>query len=86
MAKLNIFKHFYMHNLNCCLDFILRDLLLSSYNFLVRASYVHPGCPHLSVSEWNLANSTVEPKTGIEFPVVLDNLLDGEQNYSFNSG
>ncbi|WJX43641.1 hypothetical protein P8452_30709 [Trifolium repens] len=47
--------------------------------------FEHPGCPHLSVSELNLANSVVEPKTSIEFPVVLDNLLDGEQNYSFNS-
>jgi hypothetical protein len=47
--------------------------------------FEHLGCPHLSVSELNLANSVVEPKTGIEFSVVLDNLLDGEQNYSFNS-
>jgi hypothetical protein len=47
--------------------------------------FEHPGCPHLSVSELNLANSVVEPKTSIEFPVVMDNLLDGEQNYSFNS-
>ncbi|CAK8569880.1 unnamed protein product [Lathyrus sativus] len=38
------------------------------------------GCPRLSISELNLANSTVEPKTGIEFPVVLDNLSAGEQN------
>ncbi|KAK2442711.1 fatty-acid-binding protein [Trifolium repens] len=40
---------------------------------------------NLSVSELNLANSAMKPKTGIEFPVVLDNLLDGEQDYSFNS-
>ncbi|XP_058725010.1 fatty-acid-binding protein 2 isoform X2 [Vicia villosa] len=38
------------------------------------------GCPRLSISELNLANSTVEAKTGIEFPVVLDNLSTGEQN------
>lgn len=38
------------------------------------------GCPRLSISELNLANSTAEAKTGIEFPGVLDNLSTGEQN------
>ncbi|GAU47954.1 hypothetical protein TSUD_06880 [Trifolium subterraneum] len=47
--------------------------------------FERPGCPRLSVSKLNLAKSAVEPKTGIEFPVVLDNLSDGEQNSSFNS-
>lgn len=37
-------------------------------------------CPRLSISELNLANSTMEPKTGIEFPVVLDSLSAGEQS------
>jgi hypothetical protein len=51
----------------------------------VPKDFERSGCPRLSVSELNLANSAVEPKTGIEFPVVLDNLSDGEQNSSFNS-
>ncbi|CAL0322686.1 unnamed protein product [Lupinus luteus] len=43
------------------------------------------GCPRLSVSELNMTKSAVETKTGIEFPVVLDNVLPGVQNSSFNS-
>lgn len=43
------------------------------------------GCPRLSISELSLANSTVEPKTGIEFPVVLDNLSAGDRNSSLGS-
>lgn len=42
------------------------------------------GCPHLSFPELNLAKSAVEPKTGIEFPVLLDNLSAKEHNSNFN--
>lgn len=43
------------------------------------------GCPRLSFLELNLAKAAVEPKTGIEFPVVLGNLSAGERNSTFNS-
>ncbi|XP_061337771.1 fatty-acid-binding protein 2 [Gastrolobium bilobum] len=43
------------------------------------------GCPRLSFPDLNQAKPAVEPKTGIEFPVVLDNISAGEQNSSFNS-
>lgn len=43
------------------------------------------GCPRLSLPELSLAKSAVEPKTGIEFPVVLDNLSAGDRNSGFSS-
>jgi len=43
------------------------------------------GCPRLSITELNLANSTVEPKTGIEFPVVLDSSSAGDRNSNLGS-
>ncbi|XP_027368924.1 fatty-acid-binding protein 2 isoform X2 [Abrus precatorius] len=43
------------------------------------------GCPRLLLGELNQAKPAVEPKTGIEFPLVLDNIAAGEQNSSFNS-
>ena len=42
-------------------------------------------CPRLSFNDLNLTKPAVEPKTGIEFPMVLDNAMAGEQNSSFNS-
>ncbi|TKY57997.1 Fatty-acid-binding protein 2 [Spatholobus suberectus] len=43
------------------------------------------GSPFLSFLELNQAKPVVEPKTGIEFPLVLDNIFTGEKNYGFNS-
>ncbi|KAK7383373.1 hypothetical protein VNO78_29050 [Psophocarpus tetragonolobus] len=43
------------------------------------------GCPFISFIELNQAKPAVEPKTGIEFPLVLDNLFNGDKNYGFNS-
>lgn len=43
------------------------------------------GCAFLPCLELNQAKPAVEPKTGIEFPLVLDNLFTGEKNYNFNS-
>ncbi|KAG4953711.1 hypothetical protein AAZX31_14G097300 [Glycine max] len=43
------------------------------------------GCSFLPCLELSQAKPAVEPKTGIEFPLVLDNLFTGEKNYNFNS-
>ncbi|KAK7377080.1 hypothetical protein VNO80_02500 [Phaseolus coccineus] len=43
------------------------------------------GCPFLSYLELNEAKPAVEPKTGIEFPLVLDNIFVGEKDFGFNS-
>ncbi|KAF7830409.1 fatty-acid-binding protein 2 [Senna tora] len=43
------------------------------------------GRAHLSLPGLNCTKHAVEPKTGIEFPTILDNILDGEQNSSLNS-
>ncbi|MED6156820.1 hypothetical protein PIB30_017980 [Stylosanthes scabra] len=43
------------------------------------------GCPRLPLHELNLEKAAVEPKTGIEFPMVLGNALAGEQSSGFNS-
>ncbi|KHN37053.1 hypothetical protein glysoja_009081 [Glycine soja] len=43
------------------------------------------GCAFLPCLELNQAKPAVEPKTGIEFPLVLDNIFTGEKNYDFNS-
>ncbi|CAJ1972910.1 unnamed protein product [Sphenostylis stenocarpa] len=43
------------------------------------------GCPFLSYLELNQAKPAVEPKTGIEFPLVLDNIFAGEKDFGFNS-
>lgn len=40
------------------------------------------GCTFLSLLELNQEKPVVEPKTGIEFPLILDNILTGEKNYS----
>lgn len=40
------------------------------------------GWTFLSLLELNQAKPVVEPKTGIEFPLILDNILTGEKNYS----
>ncbi|BAT82486.1 hypothetical protein LR48_Vigan07g254900 [Vigna angularis] len=43
------------------------------------------GCPFLSYLELNQSKPAVEPKTGIEFPLVLDNIFAGEKDFGFNS-
>ncbi|KAK4277289.1 hypothetical protein QN277_015306 [Acacia crassicarpa] len=43
------------------------------------------GCAQLSFPELNLTKYVVEPKTGIEFPIILNNVIDGEQDISLNS-
>ncbi|OIW12076.1 hypothetical protein TanjilG_15316 [Lupinus angustifolius] len=43
------------------------------------------GCARLSIHELNMTKPAVEPKTGIEFPVVLENVSPGNQSSSFNS-
>lgn len=43
------------------------------------------GCSFLPCLELSQAKPAVEPKTGIEFPLVLDNIFTGEKNYDFNS-
>ncbi|KAI4316460.1 hypothetical protein L6164_024438 [Bauhinia variegata] len=42
-------------------------------------------CACLSFPESNRTKHAVEPKTGIEFPMVLDNVLAAEKNSIFNS-
>ncbi|KAI9107137.1 hypothetical protein K1719_022665 [Acacia pycnantha] len=43
------------------------------------------GCAQLSFPELNLTKHVVEPETGIEFPIILNNVIDGEQDVSLNS-
>lgn len=39
----------------------------------------------LSFPDLNLRRHATEPKTGIEFPLMLDNILDGENNSRLTS-
>lgn len=39
-----------------------------------------PGCAGLCFPDLNWRRHTVEPKTGIEFPNILDNILAGESS------
>ncbi|CAL0332915.1 unnamed protein product [Lupinus luteus] len=43
------------------------------------------GCARLSIHKLNMTKPAVEPKTGIEFPVVLENVLPGDRSSRFNS-
>lgn len=43
------------------------------------------GCSGLSFPDLNWARQTIEARTGIEFPMILDNFLSGENNYRFTS-
>ncbi|KAL6965704.1 hypothetical protein U1Q18_036760 [Sarracenia purpurea var. burkii] len=43
------------------------------------------GCADLSFPELNWTRHAVEPRTGIEFPTILDNFLAGEQNSNLTS-
>ncbi|OVA10340.1 Chalcone isomerase [Macleaya cordata] len=43
------------------------------------------GCADLSFSEINWTGHAFEPRTGIKFPAVLDNLLAGENNFCLTS-
>ncbi|XP_065622203.1 fatty-acid-binding protein 2-like isoform X3 [Quercus suber] len=42
-------------------------------------------CMDLSFPDLNLTRHAVEPRTGIEFPMILDNILTGEKNSSLSS-
>ena len=42
-------------------------------------------CMDLSFRDLNLTRHAVEPRTGIEFPMILDNILTGEKNSSVSS-
>uniref|UniRef100_A0A5B6ZKE7 Putative fatty-acid-binding protein 2 n=1 Tax=Davidia involucrata TaxID=16924 RepID=A0A5B6ZKE7_DAVIN len=43
------------------------------------------GCADLSFPELNWTRHAVEPRTGIEFPIILDNILAGENSSSLTS-
>lgn len=45
----------------------------------------HRGCDNSFFQNLNWSRHAVEPRTGIEFPTILDNLIAGEQNSSFTS-
>ncbi|GLT25643.1 hypothetical protein SLA2020_007610 [Shorea laevis] len=45
----------------------------------------HYGCGGLSFQDLNWPSNAVEPRTGIEFPVILDNLLDKRTNGSLSA-
>uniref|UniRef100_A0A5B7AAM5 Putative fatty-acid-binding protein 2 n=2 Tax=Davidia involucrata TaxID=16924 RepID=A0A5B7AAM5_DAVIN len=45
----------------------------------------HRECADLSLPELNWTRHAVEPRTGIEFPTILDNILVGENNSSLSS-
>ena len=45
----------------------------------------HQGCGSLSFLDLNWTQHAVEPRTGIEFPTILDNILDRQNNSSLAS-
>ncbi|KAH7523887.1 hypothetical protein FEM48_Zijuj06G0059600 [Ziziphus jujuba var. spinosa] len=45
----------------------------------------HQGCAGLSFPDLNWRRHAVEPRTGIEFPMILDNILAGESNSRLTS-
>ncbi|PSR93628.1 Fatty-acid-binding protein [Actinidia chinensis var. chinensis] len=45
----------------------------------------HHGCADISFPDVNWTVHAVEPRTGIEFPTILDNILEGEKNSSLMS-
>ncbi|KAJ7966351.1 fatty-acid-binding protein 2-like [Quillaja saponaria] len=45
----------------------------------------HQQCACISFPELNWRRHAVEPRTGIEFPMILDNILAGEEKSSLNS-
>ncbi|KAJ6354469.1 hypothetical protein OIU77_005139 [Salix suchowensis] len=45
----------------------------------------HHGCSGLSFSELNWTRHAMEPKTGIEFPMFLDNILSGQEGSRLTS-
>ncbi|TMW98993.1 hypothetical protein EJD97_003211 [Solanum chilense] len=45
----------------------------------------HRGCDNSFFQNLNWSRHAVEPRTGIEFPTILDNLIAGERNSSFTS-
>lgn len=45
----------------------------------------HRGCPGLSFSHLNWTRHAVEPRTGIEFPMILDNFLPSQSRSHLTS-
>ncbi|PNS92694.1 hypothetical protein POPTR_018G048500v4 [Populus trichocarpa] len=45
----------------------------------------HCGCPGLSFSDLNWTRHAVEPRTGIEFPMFLDNIVAGQERSRLTS-
>nr|DAD49105.1 TPA_asm: hypothetical protein HUJ06_019042 [Nelumbo nucifera] len=45
----------------------------------------HQGCAGFSFLDMNWSRDTVEPRTGVKFPTVLDNILAGEKRYTLPS-
>lgn len=45
----------------------------------------HQGCAGLPFPDLNWRRHAVEPRTGIEFPMILDNILTGNNNSSLSS-
>ena len=43
------------------------------------------GCPGLSFSDLNWTRHAVEPRTGIEFPMFLDNIVAGQERSRLTS-
>lgn len=43
------------------------------------------GCSGLSVPDLSWKEHAVEPRTGIEFPMILDSILAGERNCNLTS-
>lgn len=43
------------------------------------------GCSSLRFHDLNWTRHAVEPKTGIEFPIMLDNMLSGEKKSNITS-
>lgn len=50
-----------------------------------RPCEVGQGCGSLSFLDLNRRRHAIEPRTGIEFPTILDNILDTQNNSSLAS-
>lgn len=61
---------------------------LQSTDIMVQPQYCeveHQGCAGLSFPILNWRRHAVEPRTGIEFPMILDNILARESNSRLTS-
>lgn len=45
----------------------------------------HRGCDNSFFQNLDWSRHAIEPRTGIEFPTILDNLIAGEKNSNFTS-